>query len=342
MSITTEIPLTERAQDEILCRCRDAAFQGQAERRIAAAEREARRAYAAAAIREVMVPILGKDLGRGLVFYRIRNRQYARLYVVPADPLTPPRERMRAIMRAVSQAGNTLLTTEQRQAWIVAGNKVLSRLRLTQGPLTWQTLFVKLNAVLVLAGRELLLWPSEPVRFGPNRAGAVVPSYENGQFRLAVKVAGPEVEDIMVFGEAPVGPKRKKLRHPVFLGLLPASAGGLSDITAQYVGRFGEPAPGRKVLIGVQQQVGGWKGRMKVLGEVVPARPAEAPRNAQTTRKGAGVTGELRELKELSGLSGLREFREVLEFHGVTPPGCQRATPEAPRKRPGGTPLCIA
>ena len=237
-----------------------------------------RRAYAAEAIREAQVPaIVGKDLSWGVVHYRRSSRQHAHLYVVPANPITPARERMWAIMRAVLQAGNTLLTPEQRRAWITAGEKVLSRRRLTRGPLTWQNLFVKLNTVLTLAGRELLLWPPKPVTFGSNRAVAVIPSYDHGQFRLALKVSGPVEEDLMVFGEAPVGPKRNKLRHPVYLGLLPASADGLSDITAQYVGRFGEPAPGRKVLLGVQPQVNGWKGPMKVLGEVVPATAGRGP-----------------------------------------------------------------
>ena len=292
-----------------------------------------RRNYAAQAIREAQVSaIIGKDLSWGLVFYRLRNRQYARLYVIPANPITPPRQRMWAIMRAVSHAANTLLTPEQRRAWITAGEQVLSRRRLTRGPLTWQNLFVKLNTVLTLAGRELLLWPPKPVKFGPNRAVAVVPSYDHGQFRLALKVSGPGEEDLMVFGEAPVGPKRNKLRHPVYLGLLPASADGLSDITAQYVGCFGEPAPGRKVLLGVQPQANGWKGRMKVLGEVVPARPTAAPRNTRTTRQGAGVPASCR----LGPFRGLGEVWEVPRFQWVTPTWRQRGISVEPRNHPRG------
>jgi hypothetical protein len=365
------LALGERASDQPLCCCIQAALRGRPgwsfdpaaewDARIDLAsvltDQALRRAYAAQAIREAQVPaILGKDLSWGLVYYRIGNRQYARLYVIPADPLTPAQQRMRAIMRAVSQAAKALLTPKQKRAWIAAAAKVQSRLRLECGPLTWQMLFVKLNTVLALLGRELLLWPPDPVCFGPNPVAALVPSYENGQFRLAVKVSGPEVEDIMVFGEAPVGPKRKKLRHPVFLGLLPASAEGLSDITAQYVGRFGEPAPGQKVLIGVQQQVNGWKGPMQVLGEVVPARPVEAPRNTRNTRNGleagAGLKGlrellglhELHELNELNQLLGLPGLRELPRFPLSAPgraPGHKPGTTAAPRQHPGSTPLCI-
>jgi hypothetical protein len=279
-----------------------------------------RRAYTARAIRKTQVAaIVGKDLGWGVVYYRVRNRQQARLYVIPANPLTPARERMRTILRDVSQTANTL-TPEQRRAWMAAGAKVPSRLRLTQGRLSGQALFVKLNTVLALAGREMLLWPPEPAKFGPNRAAAVVPSWENGQFRLALKVSGPVVEDLMVFGEAPVGPKRQKLRHPVYLGLLPASAAGLADMTAQYVGRFGEPGPGQKVLIGVQPQVNGWKGRMEVLGEMVPARLVKD----RGKLLGLHKLHELHELKELNRLHGLHGLEEARRFQGVGLPRCTR------------------
>jgi hypothetical protein len=267
-------------------------------------DKAVRRAYAAQAIRKTQVKaILGKDLSWGVVYYRIRSRQHARLYVIPADPLTPARERMRAIMKTVSKVYSdpTVLTPKQRRAWMAAAKEEWSRRRLTQGRLTGQALFVKRNTVMARVGRELLLWPPEPASFGPNPVEAVIPSYENGQFRLAVKVSGPWEEDLMVVGEGQVGPKRKKLHHPVYLGLLPAAAGGLSDITAQYVGRFGEPASGKKVLIGVQPQVNGWKGRMQVLGEVVPAK------------RGVNNQGTKEQRRDVGG----REFREVPEFRRV-------------------------
>jgi hypothetical protein len=311
-----------------------------------------RRAYTARAIRKTQVAaIVGKDLGWGVVYYRVRNRQHARLYVIPANSLTPARQRMRAIMRAVSHAYNTRLTPEQRRAWMAAGAKVPSRLRLTRGRLSGQALFVKLNTVLALAGRELLRWPPEPARFGPNRVTAVVPSWENGQFRLALKVSGPAAEDILVYGEAPVGPKRKKLRHPVYLGLLPESAAGLADMTAQYVGRFGEPGPGQKVLIGVQPQVNGWKGRMEVLGEMVPARPVEEPRKTQNTRDGAGAGARLNGLHKLHGLNELNQFlglpglQDLPRFPRPVPgraPGHRLGTSVAPAWHYGSAPLCMA
>ena len=358
------------AGDPPLCCCIQAALRGRpgwpfpaadwdGRRNLASvlSDPDLRRAYAAQAIREAQVPaILGKDLSWGVVYYRIGNHQHARLYVIPADPITPARQRMQAIMRAVSQAGSTLLTREQQQAWIAVGEKVLSRRRLTRGRLTWQNLFVKLNTVLAQVGRELLLWPSEPVRFGPNPVAALVPSYsDNGQLRLSLKVSGPVAEDIMVLGEPPVGPKRNKLRHPVYLGLLPATAGGLADFTAQYVARFGEPAPGRKVLIGVQQQMNGWKGRMKVLGEVVAPKPVAAPRKTprktRNTQNGlearAGLNGlcELPGLKELNELIGLPGLQQLPHFPLPAPgraPAHKLGTSVAPRQHPGSTPLCMA
>ena len=110
------LALGERASDQPLCCCIQAALRGRpgwpfpaaawdARRNLASvlSDQAVRRAYAAQAIREAQVAaILGKDLSWGLVYYRIGNRQHARLYVIPADPLTPARERMRAITGAVS------------------------------------------------------------------------------------------------------------------------------------------------------------------------------------------------------------------------------------------------
>ena len=48
-------------------------------------------------------PRINKYRHRGLVFYRRRNRQYARQYVWPVNPRTPAQLRVRAIMREVSR-----------------------------------------------------------------------------------------------------------------------------------------------------------------------------------------------------------------------------------------------
>ena len=275
------------------------------------------------------VPRIGKYRFRNLVFYRIRNRQYARRQVIPLDPRTPAQQRTRAIMRLLSPVWRRL-TPEQRQSWIAAGEKVLSRLRLTQGPLAGEVLFIKLNFVLCLVGREPLLWPPQPAVFGRNPVEELMIRREHGRMRLKLKVSGPVVEDIMVYGEGPVSAGRKKLRHPVYLGLLPAARNGWSDITEQYEGRFGALAAGKKVLICTRQQREGWKDAAKVSGAVVPM--GEGRRKNAECRKGKGV-----ELRALPGLrAGLRDCRglELNELLGL--PGVRELPGFRPRRGEAG------
>ena len=63
-----------------------------------------------------------------------------------------------------------------------------------------------------------------------------------------------------------------------YLGLLPVSEGGESDVTEMYVAKYGEPEPGKKVFIRTRQQKDGWEGYDQDLCEVVPARPVAAAR----------------------------------------------------------------
>ena len=218
------------------------------------------------------VPLSIPKSGRfgALVFYRRRNRQYARVHVIPADPKTPSRLQTRDIMRAVSRAWSRWLNEDERQQWNLLGPKVLSRLRLTRGKLTGQALFVKLNTARAWIGRDLLRRPPQRPVFPPNPVVGLSIGYQQGRLRLKVSVSGPVEGDLMVFAQAPCPATRKKSRKPVFLCLLPPPESGESDITDQYLARLGEPNPGRKVFILTRQQVNGWEDHSMELSAVVP------------------------------------------------------------------------
>jgi hypothetical protein len=124
----------------------------------------------------------------------------------------------------------------------------------------------------------LLLWPPEPVVFGPNPAEGLSIGEEQGRLRLKVKVAGPVVGNIMVFGAKPCSAGRRKWRNGAYLGLLPAPAGGESDITELYVQRYGEPKAEERVFIRTRQQREGWEDEDKDMSDVVRAEPAVAAR----------------------------------------------------------------
>ena len=227
--------------------------------------------HTAQQMRILDVPMSGR---RGKHVFYMRGRTLCRrLYVVPRNVRTVARRRTRSAFGAIAKAWSKVLTEEQRQAWNVAGPRVKSRPRLWQsGPQTGEMHFEGITSARATIGRGMLLWPPEPVVFGPNPVEGCALSYVNGQARLRLKVPGPVTEDIMVFGQAPCSAGREKWRHGAYLGLLPAPEQGESDITEMYVAKYGEPEPGKKVFIRTRQQKDGWRGREQDLGAVVPAK----------------------------------------------------------------------
>jgi uncharacterized Zn-binding protein involved in type VI secretion len=183
---------------------------------------------------------------------------------------------MRGAFGSFARAWSRVLTQAQREAWDVAGPTVQSKRRLSSGPLTGQQLFQSLNSARACIGiKGLLLLPPAPVVFGPNPVAQLIIRNGEDGVRLLLNVVGPVTEDIMVFGQAPCSAGRMKRRNVAYLGLLPASQDGLSDITAIYVARYGEPRPGEKIFIVICQQKDGWEGFDKETNEIVPDKPAE-------------------------------------------------------------------
>ncbi len=227
----------------------------------------------------------GRDRNQGVVWYLIHRRQYARRYVVPLNPQTAPQCNMRQILGALSKDWSALLTQPQRAAWNAYAWKVPSRWRAGQGPVSGQNLFLKLNSVLRLLGRPTRLWPPRRAKFYRSPvAGLRLSRCEDGRVRIELVVAGPLRRDLMVSGAAPCSAGWSRLRHPVYLGLLPARGGRAGDraerrfdITDWYVGRFGEPEPRQQVFIRVRQHRNGWESAHKDVSDVVPAQRAARP-----------------------------------------------------------------
>ena len=217
----------------------------------------------------ISIPSSGK---RGnIVAYQSRYGNCQRQLIVPKNTITPAREHMRRAFGSYAGAWSRLLTQAQRVAWNVAGPKVQSAKRLGQsGPLTGQQHFQGINSARACIGREMLLAPPAPVVFGLNPVGKLVISNWEDGVRLLLSVTGPVAEDIMVLGQAPCSAGRTKRRNVSYLGLLPAPEGSVSDITALYVARYGEPRTGEKVFIVTRQQKDGWEGFDQETSEIVP------------------------------------------------------------------------
>ena len=238
-----------------------------------------------------VLALSGRDPNSDRVYFCIRRRlgQHSRRYVVPHNPRTSSQRRLRKILGALSKEWNALLTPPQRAAWNAYAEKVMSRWRLGCGPLSGQQLYIKLNSVLWFLGRPRRLWPPRRAKFYRNPvAGLQLSRGEDGRVCLELVVAWPVRRDLMVFGAAPCSAGWSKLRHPVYLGLLPARGGRAGDlaerrfdITDWYVGRFGEPEPRQRVFIRVRQQRNGWESANKDVNDVVPAQRAAPPPQVQ-------------------------------------------------------------
>jgi hypothetical protein len=250
------------------------------------------------------IPRSGRD--DAYVYYMRGKKLCRRRYVVPTDVRSAGRGRARGAFGAIAKAWSRVLVEEQRRAWNAAAAKVRSRPRLSQsGWLTGQTHFEGINSARSRIGREmLLLWPPEPVVFEPSPVEGLSIGEEQGRLRLRVRVVGPLVGDIMVFGAAPCSAGRKKWRHGAYLGLLPAPVGEESDITELYVERYGVPKAGERVFIRTRQQRNGWEDDDKDLSGVVRAEPAGA--RAKGHSPAEPQPEQLNRLNRLHGLHGLQ------------------------------------
>jgi hypothetical protein len=153
------------------------------------------------------------------------------------------------------------LTEEQWKAWNAAGEKVKSHPSGEGqcGPLTGQNFCTAINRNQALIGQPPILDPPARPVFGPNPVGGLSITQGRGGIALKLSVSTAPAAHILVYGARPYNAGRKYCDKFVFLGLLPPPAGGESDITKQYVKKYGKPRPGSRVNIGTVQQVNGWR-----------------------------------------------------------------------------------
>ena len=215
---------------------------------------------------------------KDFVSYRSPFGLCRRARIVPKNTWSQARERARRDFAVWARAWGGRLTQAQRKAWREAATKVHSAKRLGQsGPLSGQQLFQGISTARCCIGKTPFLLPPEPYAFPPSPCGQL--SITNGAdgVRLFVAISGPVTEDIMVFGQAPCSQGREKRRNVSYLGLASAAVGGFSEITALYVARYGQPAPGQKVFIVTRQQKDGWEADDRETSEIVPDKPAGQP-----------------------------------------------------------------
>ena len=221
------------------------------------------------------------------VAYKSRYGQALRNYVIPRNGRTTAQQRMRRVFGHNSQTWGPGLSQQQRDRWNVAGPQVMSHPRCGQyGPLTGEQFFTGINSVLGCVGLPPLLEPPARVIFDLSPVRGLVATNAADGVRLFLKLAALPTEDIMVFGQAPCSAGRTKRRNVSYLGLLTPSVDGVSEITALYKAKFGEPRPGTKVFIVTCQQKNGWQGFDQERSAIVPDLPEGQQASAELVNSG--------------------------------------------------------
>jgi len=236
-----------------------------------------------------------------VVFYLSPFGQCCRSLSVPHDPKSEAQSRMREVFGVSSRGYGLKLTDPQRQRWNVAAQTVPTHPSLNEySRMSGQQLCVKINSALRCVGQLPTDEPPAPVVFSPTCVGDLTIGYdEAGNVQLLLAV-GAAVEDIMLFGEAPCSAGRMKHRRVCYLCLLGPATNGQRDITAPYIARYGQPAPGQKVFVVTCQHKNGWKAQDHVTSAIVPPKPlaGEQQRN-QVTKAKEEVTAEMPEAQAI-------------------------------------------
>ena len=159
---------------------------------------------------------------------------------------------------AVASYGWNDLTDAERRVWDVRAKTTLCRSRRGRSRyLSGQKYYVKVNAARVFLGLPLLRLPPESVTFGPNPVGPFRITRLRGVLALKLSVPSAHAACIRVLASPPRNAGRRFCADFRYLCPLPAPRGGESDITKEYIKKFGIPRAGMRIFIQTRQQVDG-------------------------------------------------------------------------------------
>jgi hypothetical protein len=224
---------------------------------------------------------------RDRVAYISPYGQCFRALVIPANPHSPAQEFMRQLFGNLARSWGGRLTDPQRDLWNEEATTVWTHPKLGKAAsMSGEQLYEAINSVRGRVGLQPALEPPPRYAFPLSVVRNLVAVNSGEGVRLFLRLAGEPTEDIMVFGQAPCSAGRSKRRNVAYLGLLPPAVDGLSEITALYKARYGEPRPGTKLFIVTCQQKNGWKGIEQETSDIIPHPPKAAEPAAEGTAQG--------------------------------------------------------
>jgi hypothetical protein len=162
-------------------------------------------------------------------------------------------------------------TDKQFAAWTAAAMEANSQAPAgASASLDAYHLFCKINCARVAAGLPIIMFPPKPEKFRPNPVEEIRITNRGGVITLRLRVAAAPAQHTFVLGSPPCSAGRSVRSNYSTIGLLPAPVRGWSDITDQYVQKFGKPPPGSRVFIRTRQLINGWEDDFKDTNAVVP------------------------------------------------------------------------
>jgi hypothetical protein len=205
------------------------------------------------------------------VTYKSRYGLVRRSKVTPRDPRTPVQVARRVALQRARVFWGTV-TDDQRLAWGITAKGRRTRAVLgISGPISPYLLFVKINSRLAAIGMPMVPDPPAPPKFHGNPVVKLIVTNTRGAIAVKLQVSGQPVQYIVVLGAKPQSPGVSYVDHFTILGLLPDPDRGVSDITDDYVAKYGVPRVGSRIFIETIQQINGWQDLPKRTSALVPA-----------------------------------------------------------------------
>jgi len=218
----------------------------------------------------------------GQVHSRNTYGNYIRQKVSPVQPRTERQQQIRAQLSELSKRYSTVLTEEQRLAWIsfAAANPVVDVFG-DSIVLTGINMYQRVNNLRKLMGLPILDDPPSDFSVqSPTDAGLEI-TWEGTPPALRIRVTfapspAPSNHRVEVWATEPMKPGvmffSQKLR---LLVISPANQTSPYDITSAYIARFGTPAEGTKIGVEVRfvNENNGAQSRGLRATAIVPTQP---------------------------------------------------------------------
>ncbi len=192
-------------------------------------------------------PLIGPAAGSvgGTAFQQGASGIVLRAKRKPANPQTPNQIRRRAALSSISAAWRGL-TQAQRDAWNAASAELTTSNRLGQSAkLSGANYFLRINANSRLAGGSAII--TEP----PNIDPVVPPLLVAADGTLVLTFSGslPTGYIVNVKASRQVSPGRASAATSVVANFSSLGTGGVLDIQAAYVAKYGALIDGKKVIV---------------------------------------------------------------------------------------------